>query len=87
MRAMFLEDDDEGIMGLFATHPPVAKRIEALSQYAGGRVNEPAPALAVPSSPPSGPATPTAAATPAPPEGPWGERRDGSPGPWGPSQQ
>src|SRR5208282_3851914 len=30
MRAMFLEDDDEGIMGLFATHPPVAKRIAAL---------------------------------------------------------
>src|SRR5471032_1611336 len=40
MRAMFLEDDDEGIMGLFATHPPVEKRIAALSQYAGGRVIE-----------------------------------------------
>ena len=68
MRAMFLEDDDEGIMGLFATHPPVAKRIEALSQYAGGRVSEP---------------TATATAAPAPEgDGPWGERHDGPPGPW-----
>jgi heat shock protein HtpX len=71
MRAMFLEDDDEGIMGLFATHPPVAKRIAALSQYAGGRVNEP---------------TPVAAPEPTPkPDadgGPWGGRSDGPPGPW-----
>jgi heat shock protein HtpX len=73
LRAMFLEDDDEGVMGLFATHPPVGKRIEALAQYAGGRVSEPAPA----------PAAPAAAASPVEGgQGPWGQRRDGPPGPW-----
>jgi heat shock protein HtpX len=73
MRAMFLEDDDEGIMGLFATHPPVEKRIAALSQYAGGRAMEPR-------------ATPAPAPQPqvAPIEenGPWGGRRDEPSGPW-----
>jgi heat shock protein HtpX len=76
MRAMFLEDDDEGIMGLFATHPPVEKRIAALMQYGGGReVETPAPA---------GPAAPAQLATPADP-GPWGARSNpprGSGGPW-----
>jgi len=74
MRAMFLEDDDEGIMGLFATHPPVEKRIAALSQYAGGRVREPQPIAAPPAAP----------TEPAPSEetGPWGGRKDGPPGPW-----
>jgi len=76
MRAMFLEDDDEGIMGLFATHPPVDKRIAALTQYAGGRVTEPAP-----SSPPVQSAPPSDA-PPAGPAGPWGQRRDAPPGPW-----
>jgi heat shock protein HtpX len=72
MRAMFLEDDDEGIMGLFATHPPVEKRIAALVQYGGGRVTEEpaaAPVLAAPDS-----------------AGPWGVRKDppaGGSGPWG----
>jgi heat shock protein HtpX len=82
MRAMFLEDDDEGIMGLFATHPPVGKRIEALSRYGGGRVvnEEPAP---TPQALPQPDETP-----PAP--GPWGGSQGGgqggppsrSPGPW-----
>ena len=73
VRSMFLDDDDEGVMGLFATHPPISKRIEALVRYAGGRV---APA----------PATPAVRPSPPPPvgpltgeEGPWGRR----PGPWG----
>jgi heat shock protein HtpX len=39
MRAMFLEED-EGLFDLFATHPPVAKRIAALQHYAGGRIVE-----------------------------------------------
>jgi len=79
MRAMFLEDDDEGIMGLFATHPPVDKRIAALTQYAGGRIIPPAPA-----SPPAqaSPATPPSDPPPAGPAGPWGQRRDAPPGPW-----
>jgi heat shock protein HtpX len=71
MRAMFLEDDDEGVMGLFATHPPVGKRIAALVSYGGGRVAEPAAIAAAP------PAARAAGA------GPWGDRADGAPGPWG----
>jgi heat shock protein HtpX len=74
MRAMFLEDDDEGVMGLFATHPPVAKRIAALSQYAGGRVSEPRPAPAAPASP-----DPSALTSG---NGPWGGRTDDPSGPW-----
>ena len=38
MRAMFLEEDDPGLFGLFATHPPVGRRIAALQRYAGGRM-------------------------------------------------
>ncbi|HEY5410224.1 MAG TPA: M48 family metallopeptidase [Caulobacteraceae bacterium] len=75
VRSMFLDDDDEGVMGLFATHPPIAKRIEALVRYAGGRVGphpdapsvRPAPASQQPDAPLTGEV------------GPWGRR----PGPWG----
>lgn len=75
IRAMFLDDHDEGVMGLFATHPPIEKRIEALVRYAGGRVSE-APAPAVPQ-------TPSAVAAPsrAPSAVPTAEPRDA--GPWG----
>ena len=56
MRAMFLEDDDDGIFGLFATHPPVEKRIAALIAFGGGKeaapVVEPI-ATPAPSLPPS----------------------------------
>lgn len=72
IRAMFLDDHDEGVMGLFATHPPIERRIAALVQYAGGRVAEPA-APAVPQTPVSaslGQTAPTQA-EPAKP-GPWG---------------
>ncbi|HZZ88753.1 MAG TPA: M48 family metallopeptidase [Caulobacteraceae bacterium] len=76
MRAMFLEDDDEGVMGLFATHPPIGRRIEALMQYGGGRIKEPRPTAA--------PVSPRPAAAPATEAegGPWGGRSDGPPGPW-----
>lgn len=33
---MFLEHHEAGFLGLFATHPPIEKRIEALVRYAGG---------------------------------------------------
>jgi heat shock protein HtpX len=75
MRAMFLEDDDEGVMGLFATHPPIGKRIAALTQYAAGR---PPPPAAVPTSP-AFPASPVASTVE---DGPWGDRREGPAGPW-----
>jgi heat shock protein HtpX len=81
MRAMFLEDDDEGVMGLFATHPPVEKRVQALMAYAAGHDIEPAPARVAPTVPAAA-AAPSSAAAPGG-EGPWGQRRDGPPGPWG----
>ena len=81
MRAMFLEDDDEGVMGLFATHPPVEKRVQALMQYGGGREVEPTPTRAAPlpqQSPGSAADAPVRGE-----QGPWGQRRDAPPGPWG----
>ncbi len=33
---LFLDHHEEGFMGLFATHPPIEKRIQALVAYAGG---------------------------------------------------
>jgi heat shock protein HtpX len=80
MRSMFLEDDDDGIMGLFATHPPVAQRIAALTQYAGGRVSEPAVVAATAA--PAPVTTSAASGAAAGQEGPWGQRKDGPPGPW-----
>ncbi len=59
VRAMFLEDHKEGGIDLFATHPPIAKRIDALVKYAGGHLPEPEP------SPESGPWGNA-------PSGPWG---------------
>ncbi len=40
VRSMFL-DDGEAAMGLFATHPPISRRIDALVRYAGGRPRAP----------------------------------------------
>lgn len=75
VRSMFL-DDDEGVMGLFATHPPISRRIEALVKYAGGRLPGPAAPVVQPG-PAAAPAEPPPEAGPA---GPWGRR---SAGPWG----
>jgi heat shock protein HtpX len=90
VRGLFLENREEGIFGLFATHPPIEKRIAALVQYGGGRVNEPPP---VPPAPKSAPADAPYESVPSPPSSdspagpwgaasndPWGDRPDG---PWG----
>ena len=63
VRGLFLENREEGLFGLFSTHPPIEARIDALVRYAGGRVGEPADAA------PLAPAEPAADRT-APP-GPW----------------
>ncbi|HLK23481.1 MAG TPA: M48 family metallopeptidase [Caulobacteraceae bacterium] len=84
VRGLFLENREEGIWGLFATHPPIEKRIAALTQYAGGHVREqpqaPAPAATQPyesvPSPDEKPGGPWGA----PSDGPWGDRPTG--GPW-----
>ena len=85
LRSMFL-DDDEGPMSLFATHPPISKRVEALVRYAGGRL---------PAAPAAAPPLAQVAAqddaadvipTPAPPAKTFGRRPWGEPtsrGPWG----
>lgn len=45
VREMFIENPHSDFASLFATHPPIAKRIEALAKFAGGRVApQPAPA-------------------------------------------
>lgn len=36
LRQMFLHDDKAAFAGMFATHPPIEKRIEALRRYGGG---------------------------------------------------
>lgn len=38
VREMALYNPRKGLSGLFTTHPPIEKRIEALVKYAGGRV-------------------------------------------------
>ncbi|MEC9249402.1 MAG: M48 family metallopeptidase [Pseudomonadota bacterium] len=37
IREMFIENPRVGFMGLFATHPPIEKRIDMLVEHAGGR--------------------------------------------------
>lgn len=69
VRGLFLENHEEGIFGLFATHPPIEKRIAALEQYAGGRIVDTPPPIAAP--PPIGDQT----------QGPWDEPP--AKGPWG----
>ncbi|HEY2179358.1 MAG TPA: M48 family metallopeptidase [Caulobacteraceae bacterium] len=73
MRAMFLEEDDDGIFGLFATHPPVAKRIAALQRYAGGRIADHAETAAPITRDEPAPIAPADPSTPDTGEhGPWG---------------
>ncbi|WP_420432259.1 M48 family metallopeptidase [Hyphobacterium sp.] len=37
VREMMLENPHTGFLGMFATHPPIEKRIEALIEFAGGQ--------------------------------------------------
>jgi len=37
IREMAFENPRVGLAGVFATHPPIEKRIEALVKYGGGR--------------------------------------------------
>jgi heat shock protein HtpX len=71
LRGLFLENREDGIFGLFATHPPIEERIAALIQYGGGRINESAVEPVAPPSPASEPSVPGPWDQP-PAKGPWG---------------
>jgi heat shock protein HtpX len=86
-----LDNPREGFADLFATHPSVDSRVQALVKYAGG--HDPGP-LALPSDTPSGPddqPQPSTGEIPPPlPKGPWSDATDPasasqspSQGPWG----
>ena len=63
VREMFIENPHSDFASIFATHPPIAKRIEALAKFAGGRVAAPVqPQAPIPSPTPRAPRKP----------GPWG---------------
>lgn len=94
-----VDNPREGFADLFATHPPVEARVQALVRYAGGHYMGPLPPpLPAPepqdgepqlegdNRPPSGPWGSPADAVEdgsAPSHHPWGDPRDDPPGPWG----
>jgi heat shock protein HtpX len=41
VREMFIENPHSDFASIFATHPPIEKRIQALAKYAGGRIAPP----------------------------------------------
>jgi len=71
IRGLFLENREEGLFGLFSTHPPIEARIAALVEYGGGRDMGPAPVSPQPAYQPS-PASPGPWDEPPPAKGPWG---------------
>jgi heat shock protein HtpX len=82
-----LDNPREGFADLFATHPSVESRVQALVKYAGGHDSGP---LALPSDttdePGDQPQPPTGQAPPPSPKGPWSDATEGagtSPNPWG----
>jgi heat shock protein HtpX len=72
-----LDNPREGFSDLFATHPSVESRVQALVKYAGG--HDPGP-LALPAPVPDGPPQPPdGQVPPALPEGPWRAHPAGAP--------
>jgi heat shock protein HtpX len=71
VRGLFLENREDGLFGLFSTHPPIEARIAALVQYAGGRVQAPVEEAA-------GPVAQSVESSGGDP-GPWGDHPKG---PW-----
>lgn len=73
---MCVDNPRQGFQSLFATHPPIESRIEALVRHAGGVY--PAPTAELPAGF-ADQANPPRAGDDGPRRGPWGPRR----GPWG----
>jgi len=97
---MCVDNPREGFADIFATHPPVDKRVEALVKFAGGHdpgplaLEAPAPSEnggeVVNEPPTSGPWAPEAPQQAPAPSGPWAADPAPNPpgpgGPWGPRQ-
>src|SRR5271168_4532255 len=71
-----LDNPREGFSDLFATHPSVESRVQALVKYAGG--HDPGP-LALPEPIPDAPPQPDGQVPPPLPSGPWGAHPAGTP--------
>ncbi len=69
VREMFIENPHSDFASIFATHPPIEKRIEVLMKYAGGRIVESKPRTPGPWDAPKAEAPQP---QPAPRKGPWG---------------
>jgi heat shock protein HtpX len=88
---MCVDNPREGFADMFATHPSIDSRVEALVRNAGGRdpgpleLQEPGDELAADeaSQDRSVPAAPDPAAKPTPPSGPWNPTEVLTRGPWG----
>src|SRR6202000_1341418 len=79
-----VDNPREGFSDLFATHPSVEQRVQALVKFAGGR--DPGPLALPPSAGPwDAPQAPVEGPPSSSPPGPWGSH--GNTGPAGPSQQ
>ena len=71
VQGMFIDNaPSASAFGLFDTHPPIEKRIEALVRYAGGRVSAPAAPISTTSM--AGPWDSPNPPSPDAPSGPWG---------------
>jgi heat shock protein HtpX len=88
---MCVDNPREGFADMFATHPSIDSRVEALVRNAGGRypgpleLQEPGDESAADeaSQDRSVPAAPDPAAKPTPPSGPWNPTEVLTRGPWG----
>jgi heat shock protein HtpX len=83
-----LDNPREGFSDIFATHPSVESRVQALVKYAGGHYEGPLALPMQPDDPQQGLPPPLPGPSSSPSSGPWGDNPSGSPqstpeGPWG----
>lgn len=76
---MCVDNPRQGFQSLFATHPPIEARIDALVRHAGGVYPAPSSEISGSEPPATLPPDPAGSAGEPPRRGPWGPRR----GPWG----